>query len=83
MISRLVDAGHTYTSLKIETSWHFFDSDHVPFIDAGIPAVLTIEGADTSNHFIHSPEDVLAHVSDTLALEILRMNVAFVVMNIR
>lgn len=83
MISRLVEAGHTYASLKIETSWHFFDSDHVPFIDAGIPAVLTIEGADTSNHFIHSPNDTLAHVSGALATEILRMNVAFIVMSVK
>lgn len=80
MVSRLVDAGHTYTSLKVETSWRYFGSDHVPFIQAGIPAVLTIEGVDGSNHYIHTPNDVLEHVSDTLALEILRMNVAFAAM---
>jgi Zn-dependent M28 family amino/carboxypeptidase len=83
MINQLVAAGQTYTPLKIETSWHYFDSDHVPFINAGIPAVLTIEGADTSNHFIHSPDDTPAHVSETLAVEILRMNVAFIVMTAR
>lgn len=80
MVTQLVDAGHTYTSLLVETSWHFFDSDHVPFINAGIPAVLTIEGADTSNNFVHSPDDTLAHVNEALALDILRMNVAFLVM---
>jgi hypothetical protein len=83
MVGQLVDMGHTYTSLKIETSWHYFDSDHVPFIDAGMPAVLTIEGADTSNHYVHTPDDILDHVSDILALDILRMNVAFVAMNLK
>ncbi|MCL4540692.1 MAG: M28 family metallopeptidase [Bacteroidetes bacterium] len=83
MIDVLVNAGHVYTSLEIETSWHYFDSDHVPFIDAGIPAVLTIEGADTSNHYIHSPDDILAHVNYSLALEVLRMNTAFIAINAR
>ena len=53
------------------------DSDHVPFIDAGIPAVLTIEGADSANTDIHSARDTLDKVDFTLVAEILRMNVAF------
>jgi hypothetical protein len=81
MIDVLVNAGHVYTSLEIETSWHYFDSDHVPFIDAGIPAVLTIEGADTSNLYIHSPDDILDHLNYSLALEVLRMNTAFIAIN--
>ena len=36
----------SYTSLTVESSLHPFDSDHVPFIQANIPAVLTIEGKD-------------------------------------
>jgi Zn-dependent M28 family amino/carboxypeptidase len=53
-------------------------SDHVPFIQAGVPAVLTIEGADSTNHNVHSVADTIDHVNYDFALEILRMNVAFV-----
>ena len=60
----------------METSLHPFASDHVPFIDAGIPAVLTIEGADSANGHIHTDQDVLAHIDLALMREILRMNLA-------
>jgi hypothetical protein len=51
----------------------------VPFLDAGIPAVLTIEGADSANGNIHSDRDVLATVDPALAMQILRMDVAALV----
>jgi hypothetical protein len=54
------------------------DSDHVPFIGAAVPAVLTIEGNDDANHNIHSANDTLNHINHDLALEILRMNTAYV-----
>ena len=76
VIDRLSQAAMTYTRLAVETSLHPFASDHVPFIDAGIPAVLTIEGADGTN--VHSGADTIDHIDYDFALEILRMNVAFV-----
>jgi hypothetical protein len=72
----LATAAATYTGLRVETSLHPFASDHVPFIDAGIPAVLTIEGADSANGHIHSDQDVMAHIDLALMREILRMNLA-------
>ena len=78
VIDALVAAAATYTSLEVETSLFPFNSDHVPFIDAGLPAVLTIEGADGANQAVHGPDDVLADIELDLALEILRMNVAAV-----
>jgi ABC-type taurine transport system substrate-binding protein len=66
----------TYTSLGVQTSLHPFASDHVPFINALMPAVLTIEGSDSANGNIHSANDTLAHIDYGLALGILRMNVA-------
>ena len=71
-------AAATYTGLAVERSLDPFASDHVPFIHAGMPAVLTIEGADTANEAIHSERDTLDRVSAGFALEGLRMNVAFV-----
>ena len=78
VIAGLSEAAATYTQLRIETSLQPFASDHVPFIQAGIPAVLTIEGADNANGNIHSSKDTIDRINYELALEILRMNVAFV-----
>jgi hypothetical protein len=78
MIDRLSEAAFTYTDLAVETSLHPFASDHVPFIENGIPAVLTIESADNTNHTIHSARDTMDRIDYGLLLDILRMNVAFV-----
>ena len=50
----------------------------VSFIENGMPAVLTIEGVDGANDEIHTARDTLDHINFDLALEILRMNTAFV-----
>ena len=78
VIADLSKAAATYTQLKVETSLTPFASDHVPFINAQVPAVLTIEGADSTNESIHSANDTLDKIDSEIALEILRMNVAFV-----
>ncbi|NUR95186.1 MAG: Zn-dependent exopeptidase M28 [Kribbellaceae bacterium] len=75
-IADLATAAATYTGLKVETSLNPFASDHVPFINAGIPAVLTIEGGDSANGHIHSANDTLDFVDWSLATEILKMNIA-------
>ena len=77
VISGLGAAAATYTQLQVETSLHAANSDHVPFINAGLPAVLTIEGADSTNHTVHSVNDSLNRINFDLALEILRMNAAY------
>ena len=67
-----------YTGLRVQTSLNPFASDHVPFIDMGVPAVLTIEGADGANDAIHTADDTLDKVDAAFAVEILRMNTACV-----
>ncbi|TFV66466.1 Zn-dependent exopeptidase M28 [Blastococcus sp. CT_GayMR20] len=79
LINDLATAAATATGLTVETSLNPFASDHVPFLDAGIPAVLTIEGADSANGNIHSANDTLDTVDPALAMEILRMDVAALV----
>jgi hypothetical protein len=76
IIDTLATSASSYTSLKIETSLNPFNSDHVPFINAHVPAVLTIEGTDSSNTNIHTRNDTLNHINYDLALEIVRMNLA-------
>jgi len=78
VIDGLSVAAMTYTQLAVETSLHPFASDHVSFVQAGIPAVLTIEGADSTNSNVHSGADTIDHVNYDFALEILRTNVAFI-----
>lgn len=76
LIADLASAAATYTGLRVETSLSPFASDHVPFITAGLPAVLTIEGADSANGHIHSANDRLEFVDPAYAAQIMRMNLA-------
>jgi hypothetical protein len=76
LMNDLIAAAADYTSLAVQTSLHPFASDHVPFIEASMPALLTIEGADTANHNIHTANDTLDKINYGLAAEILKMNVA-------
>ncbi len=77
LIDALAGAAAAFTGLTVQTSLNPFASDHVPFIDADLPAVLTIEGADGANDAIHTGSDTLDRVDPAYALDILRMNVAF------
>jgi Zn-dependent M28 family amino/carboxypeptidase len=79
MLDALARAAATYTGLAVEVSRTPYNSDHVPFIDAGISAVLTIEAADGTNTRPHTADDVVAAVDPDLALEILRCNLAYLV----
>jgi Zn-dependent M28 family amino/carboxypeptidase len=78
LISGLTQAAKEYTNLKVNTSFKPADSDHVPFIQAGIPAVLTIEGGWDKNDRIHTAKDTLGTVNAKQANEILRMNLAYI-----
>lgn len=78
VINNLADMAETYSSLTVQTSLSPYASDHVPFIDAGLPAVLTIEGTDSANSNIHSENDTIDHIDYDLCLDILRMNVAYI-----
>lgn len=82
LIDLLADAAATYTGLTVQTSLSPYASDHVPFINAGLPALLTIEGADSANTAIHSAADTIDRIDYDLAIEILRMNVAAIAITI-
>ena len=77
VLDGLARAAATYTDLAVEVSLNPFNSDHVPFIDAGLPAVLTIEAADGTNPRPHTAADTVDTVDADLALAILRMNLAY------
>jgi hypothetical protein len=79
LIDSFAAAADTYTGLAVQTSLHFFNSDHVPFINAGIPAVLLIEGNDSANTNVHTARDTMDRLDSSLMTEILRMNLATVI----
>ena len=78
VIEALADSAATYTQLVTRRSKDFGRSDHVPFICADLPAVLTIEGGDDANSYIHTAKDTLDHIHYDQALDIIRMNLAYV-----
>ena len=51
-------------------------SDHEPFLDNGIPAILLIEHEYSQNPNYHKTTDAYATVTQPYALEILKMNLA-------
>ena len=78
IIEEMGRAASAHTQLAVETSLHAANSDHVPFIDTGLPAVLAIEGADNTNANVHSARDVEEHINFDYCLEILRAVTGFV-----
>jgi Zn-dependent M28 family amino/carboxypeptidase len=76
LIDSLAGAAAAHTDLAVFTSLDPFASDHVPFIEAGMPAVLTIEGSDQLNTDEHTDRDREDTLDLDLAVSILRMNVA-------
>ena len=63
-----------YTSLDVAISFNPYASDHIPFIEKGYPALLTIEGSDSSNKDIHTEYDKLNLINYGLMSEILLAN---------
>ncbi len=76
VVEKMSASAAAYTGLDVAVSFEPHDSDHVPFIDAGLPALLTIEGEDSVNTAIHSANDTMDRVKPALAVEILKMNLA-------
>ncbi|MDY7092369.1 MAG: M28 family peptidase [Acidobacteriota bacterium] len=69
-------AAAQYTNLRIVTSTFPFGSDHVPYLNRGLPALLVIENDwDVYPHY-HRTTDLPANISLAMGGETLRMNVA-------
>jgi Zn-dependent M28 family amino/carboxypeptidase len=68
----------TYTSLKTKITIGAWGSDHVPFIHAGAPTLLTIEYWDTKTPCYHQACDTPDTVNYPYATEITKLNVAAV-----
>jgi hypothetical protein len=68
----------TYTRLKPYIAMPAWGSDHVPFLDAGVPTYLSIESWADHNPCYHRTCDTLAPLSWDYAAEIVRLNLAVI-----
>ncbi len=78
---RLADfqaAAATFTDLRVVTSLYASGSDHVPFLQRGMPAVLTIENDYSIYPHYHRTTDLPGALTPVMAENILRMNAAVV-----
>lgn len=69
-------AAAQFTTLSIVQSLSAWGSDHEPFLDAGRPAMLAIENDWNVYPHYHKTTDLPAHLSQPMALQILRMGAA-------
>lgn len=77
MIDELAAAAATYTTLATQVTLQPFGSDHIPFIEARIPAVLTIEGTDGAFEHEHTVRDTPDRLDFGLHRAITQMDVAW------
>ena len=70
------DAAAEFTDLRTVRSLNPFGSDHVPFLNRGLPALLTIENDWDSYPGYHSTTDLPAHISQQMGGGVLQMNAA-------
>lgn len=69
-------AAAAVTDLRIVTSFFPFGSDHVPYLDRDMPALLAIENDWDSYPCYHNTCDVAAEVDLAMGREVLEMNAA-------
>lgn len=69
-------AAARFTRLRIVTSLNPWGSDHVPYIEEGIPSLLTIENDWDDYPSYHRRTDTPDKVTQAMGEEVLRMNLA-------
>lgn len=78
LLDVMEDAARNYTSLRLITSLNPFGSDHVPYLENGMPAVLVIENDWNRYPAYHRSNDTMAWLEMDQGWEVLKMNVAAV-----
>jgi Zn-dependent M28 family amino/carboxypeptidase len=76
LVDLMADAALRYTELDVEKAFDAWGSDHVPYLDAQIPAVLTIDRDWSSYPAYHRRTDLPEKVDPVIAGEIMKMNLA-------
>ncbi len=76
LVNVFSDAAAEFTNLRIETAFYAWGSDHVPYLNRNIEALLTIENDWDSYPDYHQTTDLPGNLSLAMGGEILKMNVA-------
>ena len=76
MIDAYAAAAAQYTTLRILTTLNPFGSDHVPYLNRGMPALLTIENDWDDYPNYHRTTDTANNITIDMGVQTLRMNVA-------
>ncbi len=76
LTDQFATAASLVPGLRYFTTFNPFGSDHMPFIDNGIPAILTIDNDWGSYPSYHRTTDTIDKISREMGAAILKMNVA-------
>ncbi|MEW6709076.1 MAG: Zn-dependent exopeptidase M28 [Candidatus Riflebacteria bacterium] len=76
MVEKMQQLAEKYAEFSIRTSFNAWGSDHAPFLQQKIPAVLTIESEYSSNPNYHQVTDLIESINPDLCANILRLNAA-------
>ncbi|MEM7051062.1 MAG: M28 family peptidase [Acidobacteriota bacterium] len=76
LIQLFADAGNAFSDLRIVTSLNPFGSDHVPYLNRGMRALLVIENDWDQYPGYHRTSDLPANLDRDMGGETLKMNVA-------
>ena len=76
MAEKLQKLALDYADFTIQTSFKAWGSDHAPFLQQQIPAMLTIESEFATNPNYHKTTDLIKSMNQDLCLQILRLNAA-------
>lgn len=78
LAKKFAELAATYTTLKSKITIGAWGSDHVPFLSAGVPAILTIEDWSTKTPCYHAACDKPEGLNYAYATEIGKLNVSAV-----
>lgn len=73
LIEELHQRAEAYTSIDLSSTYDYWGSDHVPFIDRGFPAVLVIENDYMSYPHYHRSTDLPKEIKRDQGLQVMRM----------
>lgn len=76
MAENFQELAKNYASFSIQTSFRPYGSDHAPFINVQIPAMLTIESEFATNPNYHQITDLMDSINPALCENIIRLNAA-------
>lgn len=76
MAEKMVELAKDFTNFSIQTSYKAWGSDHVPFLQQQIPAMLSIESEYATNPNYHKTTDLVETINQGLCENILKLNAA-------